>query len=200
MKTLLAAMVATMFATPAMAQLAPYAGLHLGYDLAQFDNDAGDAAGRTNGQGWVTGLFGGVEYGVTSRLALGAELEASFSGTKGGRWLDSGAALDHFISMPIGLNLNLGYDWNERIRLLVGGGVTRAGIETKTSDDPDVAVKETAMGTSWMVGTQYDLGQRVFVRGQYVLTRLGGVRFLEDDESSLKTTSQVFRVGLGTRF
>ena len=191
-------------AFPALAQVTPYAGVQLGYDRARFEgqNAAGTTLVDVNGQGFVGGMFGGIWYALGPRLSLGGEFEVNLSQVKGGALVGGGLGLDHEVSLPMAATVNIAYAWNNRFTLLFGGGFARARIESTLfdADDEIGAVTKSTSGTTLNFGIQHALGRRLFVRGQYVMTRYGAVEFLEDDDGTIKTSSRLVRLGIGTTF
>lgn len=199
MKRILAAVVACVCAGvggPALAQLAPYAGVDLGYGHVEYapnavlPNDAG-------GQGFAPGIFGGIEYGMGPRLTLNGELDWAMTNFKGGQRA-GGRVVDHEIHMPINMKVSMGYRFRQTT-LSAGVGIGRASIET-TDSLTAATVKESANGTSLLLGFRRDLAQRLFVRGEYARTNYGSVNFITGNAAQIAVSAEVFRVGLGRRF
>lgn len=207
MKTWMAALagLAMTVSAPALAQnFEPFAGLQLGYDRANFEgaNAAGTVTRDVNGQGFVLGVFGGARYWLTPKWAIGGEAELNLSQTKGGARMPNLNGLDHEISTPLALTVNFAYAMSNRLRLTFGGGFARANFESTVSDGTGEisSVSKSASGTTFNVGFERDFSARTFWRGQWVLSRYGDVEFLDGDAGTIKTSSQVIRFGLGTRF
>ncbi len=181
---------------PAVAQLVPYAGVDLGYGHVEYSPNA-VLPTDAGGQGFAPGLFGGIEYGMGPRLALTGELDWAWTNFKGGQRV-GGRVVDHEIHMPINLKLSLGYRLRQTT-LSVGLGIGRASIET-TDSLTAATVKESASGTSLLLGFRRDLSQRLFVRGEYARTSYGSVNFITGNTAQLGVSAEVFRVGLGRTF
>lgn len=196
-KLLLGVAAAVLLETPAMAQLVPYAGVDLGYGHADYQPN-GVLPTDAGGQGFAPGLFGGLDYNLTSRMVLTTEFDWAWTAFKGGQSVPGGRIVDHEVTMPMNLKLALGW----RIRqttLQFGAGIGRASIETADTGT-GATVAASASGASLMLGFRRDLSARTFLRGEYLKTTYGPVAFITGDAATLATTTQVFKVGFGRKF
>lgn len=181
---------------PALAQLVPYAGVDLGYGHVEYSPNA-VLPTDTGGQGFAPGIFGGIEYGMGPRLSLTGELDWAMSNFKGGQRA-AGRVVDHEIHMPINMKVAMGYRFRQTT-FSFGVGIGRASIET-TDSLTAATVKESANGTSILLGFRRDLVQRLFVRGEYARTSYGSVNFITGNTAQIGVSAEVFRVGLGRTF
>lgn len=190
-----------MIATPALAQITPYAGVQLGYGNAHYDVTSTTIGTDPNGQGWVPGILGGVSLRLGPRLSLSTELEMSLSNLKGGRRTAPANSLNHFVKNPISANLGVGYRLNPKWTLQAGLGLSRASIESvELVGGTTTTLKEAATGMSWILGAEMNVGRRMFVRGRYVATTYGDVRFRTGDTGTVEASTRVYALALGTRF
>lgn len=187
-----------LFATPALAQIQPYAGVDLGYGHVDYQPD-GVLPTDAGGQGWAPGLFGGFDYPLSQNLVLSTEFDWAWTNYKGGQHIDT-RVTDHEVHYPMNLTIALG--WRVRqTTFQFGAGIGRASIETAdTNGGTATMVTEGATGMSIVLGFRRDLSARTFLRGEYMKTAYGDVAFISGDEAQLQTTAQVWKVGFGRKF
>lgn len=183
-------------ATPAMAQIVPYAGVNLGYGHATYTpNDV--LPTDTGGQGWAPGIFAGLDYLMGPRLSLSGEFDWAWTNFKGGQRVGA-RIVEHTTKMPINLKLSVGYRFRQTT-LSAGVGFGRASIETSDTLT-NATVKEGATSISWLLGFRRDLSSRSFLRGEYMRSAYGDVAFITGNAAELDTLTETFQVGFGRKF
>lgn len=158
---------AILAATPAAAEVSgPRAELQAGYDNVSLDL-SGVGLGKPNEGGFYYGAAIGYDYAVTSKFAIGIDLEASDSTAKyketngveslrlsAGRDLYAGGRLTYGVTDQLNLYGKVGYT-NARVKVTADDGVDRF------SDSAN------ADGVRFGGGAQYALTENFYVGAEY---------------------------------
>ncbi|TPP06531.1 outer membrane protein [Rhizobium glycinendophyticum] len=167
--------------------------------------------------GGYVGLHAGYGWGEGDAAAGGASGTIDFDGGRFGGF--AGYNVDLGSSVIVGIEGDLGYDWNERedgtetfgsnihgaVRGRVGYAVDRALVyaaggwaATQFSyDDTGVSIDETMNGWTVGAGVDYAINDRIFVRAEYRYNDYGNA---DVGAVNIDFTQHVVQAGLGLKF
>lgn len=167
--------------------------------------------------GGYVGLQGGYGWGEGDAAAGGVTGTIDFDGGRFGGF--AGYNVDLGSSMIVGVEADLGYDWNERedgtetfgtniqgaVRGRIGYAAERALVyaaggwaATQFSyDDTGVSIDETMNGWTVGAGVDYAINDRLFARAEYRYSDYGSV---DIGPVNIDFTQHVVQAGIGLKF
>nr|WP_244474742.1 MULTISPECIES: outer membrane protein [unclassified Rhizobium] len=167
--------------------------------------------------GGYAGLHAGYGWGEGDAAAGGATGTIDFDGGRFGAF--AGYNFDLGSSWIVGIEGDLGYDWNERedgtetfgtniqggVRGRVGYAVDRALVYAAggwaaaqfSYDDTGVSIDETMNGWTVGAGVDYAINDRVFARAEYRYNDYGSA---DIGAVNIDFTQHVVQAGLGLKF
>lgn len=201
----------------------PYAGFQAGYgmtssDLSGLHRDQGTGPYAFNADfadhGFTPGIFLG--YGINwQRLLVALELEGEVTSLQWehDRETSGGGGRDFSVEVreTIGAGLKLGYILDSGTVFYVRGGAVRTDFTTTwrkgNNRDKDIERDDKLNGLRFGVGTEVPLTESSFIRLDYTHTTYESYDFVtthgdgsNSDEMSFDHTTDLVRLGIGTRF
>ena len=179
-----------------------YAGVQAGYGLGKADilfTDPDDTVtlDGIGAEGPVGGIFLGYGRAVFQKWHVGPELEGSLSNIEAEATANADSASAE-VDRTFGVTALLGYYLIDNGLLFARLGWARSRFESEINTDSDTEWKN---GLRFGGGLQFDLGKRLFLRGEYVATNYDDFVFVSgEDRLEIDPWSHIFRLGLGYRF